>query len=127
MSKSILIVEDQPDALDILVYLFTLEGYKVIAAHNGQEGFNMAQKEHPDLILTDIMMPILDGVDMIKQVRQDRQLQKVPVIVMTAFGEDKTQMAITAGANETIQKPLRFDTLLGMTAHLISAPPNLPL
>jgi CheY-like chemotaxis protein len=118
--KKILIVEDQSDALDMLALLFRHEGYQVITATDGQQGFDSACKEQPDLILTDLMMPNLDGIDMIHLLRNEPQFQKVPIIVMTAYGEIKAQKALDAGANEAVHKPIPFDHLINLTAQLIS-------
>lgn len=120
MPKKILIVEDQIDTLDLLALMFKHEGYKVITATDGQEGFKIACKEQPDLILTDLMMPNLDGVEMIHLLRDESQFQKVPIIVMTAYGEIKARKALDAGANEAIHKPIPFDHLITIAAQMVS-------
>ena len=120
MPKKILIVEDQIDALDMLALLFKHEGYKVITATDGQKGFDIACKERPDLILTDLMMPNLDGIDLIHLLRNAPQFHKVPIIVMTAYGEIKARKALDAGANEAVHKPIPFDHLITIAAQLVS-------
>lgn len=70
-SKTILVVEDQIPILQILVYRFDSEGFNVIEAKNGKDGLELALKEHPDLILLDIILPKLDGIEMLKKLRAD--------------------------------------------------------
>src|SRR5262249_27007395 len=118
--KKILIVEDQTDTLDLLALMFKHEGYKVFTAQDGQEGFDLACKEQPDLILTDLMMPNLDGIEMIQLLRNESQFQNVPIIVMTAYGEIRAKEALNAGANEAVHKPIPFDHLITITARMVS-------
>lgn len=122
MPKTILIVEDQIDALDMLALLFRNEGYQVITAQDGKDGFDTARNQQPDLVLTDLTMPKLSGFDLIQLLRGTPPLHNVPVIVMSAFGEEMLERALEAGANEVIPKPLRFDRLIDLTAHLVSIP-----
>ena len=122
MPKTILIVEDQIDALDMLTLLFRNEGYNVITAKDGKDGFDTARNHQPDLVLIDLTMPKLSGLDLIQLLRGTPPLRNIPVIAMTAFGEGMLTQALDAGANEAIPKPLRFDRLIDMTAHLVSIP-----
>lgn len=72
----------------------------------------MAGAEHPDLIITDISMPGLDGGEMVKQVRAQTELQNVPILVLTAMGRDEIDQAIRAGANRAMNKPVLLDVLI---------------
>ena len=120
MSKKILVVEDHLDTLDMMTFFLKRQGYVVITANDGQEGFDRALSEAPDLIVTDIQMPNLDGIEMIKLIRREPQLASIPVIVLTAYREGRTMQAINAGADEVTHKPVRFDTLLDITNTLLS-------
>lgn len=79
----ILIVEDEQDMLEALVDKLTSEGFKIIEAKNGEDGLEKALKEQPDLILLDIVMPKMDGMTMMKKLREDKWGRKVPIILLT--------------------------------------------
>jgi DNA-binding response OmpR family regulator len=83
MQKIILIIEDEHPLREALVLKLKKERFGVLNAKNGEEGLAMAQKEHPDLILLDIVMPKMDGMTMLKKLRQDSWGRKVPVIILT--------------------------------------------
>jgi len=89
-SKTILVIEDQIPMLQILVYGFDSEGFNVIEAKNGKDGLAMALKEHPDLILLDIILPKLDGIEMLKKLRVDNWGKDVPVVVLTDLSDKET-------------------------------------
>ena len=110
--KNILIVEDYVDARNYMTLLLESVGYRVYEANNGLEGIQIAKKWHPDLILMDISMPIMDGLEATRIIRKSNNvLRKTPIIAITAFGEDYRQMAINAGCNYLIAKPVDFDEL----------------
>ncbi|MBU2523715.1 response regulator [Patescibacteria group bacterium] len=81
--STILIVEDEPITLDVLSLKLRNEGFEVFTAKNGEEGLQNALKKHPDLILADIIMPIMDGTKMIEEIRKDEWGKSVPIIVLT--------------------------------------------
>lgn len=89
-SKTILVVEDQIPILQILVYRFDSEGFNVIEAKNGKDGLELALKEHPDLILLDIILPKLDGIEMLKKLRADNWGKDVPVVILTNLSDKET-------------------------------------
>jgi two-component system alkaline phosphatase synthesis response regulator PhoP len=82
----ILLVDDEPDILEIVGYNLSNEGYKVITAENGLEGVKMAKKEKPQLIILDVMMPEMDGIEACEQIRQIPELQDSIVTFLTARG-----------------------------------------
>jgi len=89
-SKKILIVEDEAPLLRALVDKFTLEGFETIAAEDGKSGITIALKEHPDIILLDLLLPKMDGVTVMKKIREDAWGKHVPIIVLTnVSGDDK--------------------------------------
>lgn len=89
------IVEDDNTLLEVLVDKFTREGFKVIEAKNGKDGLDIALSEHPDLILLDILLPVMDGWTMLQKLRAENEWgKKVPVIVLTNLSsDDETQIA----------------------------------
>ena len=81
--KKILIVDDDENIRDVLTQSLVVKKYNVLQARNGQEGLEMALKEHPDLILLDMLMPIMDGMTTLKNIRKDPWGENVPVIILT--------------------------------------------
>jgi DNA-binding response OmpR family regulator len=91
--KTILVVEDDPPMLKILVDKLTEEGFRIIEAHDGEEGLMMADRDHPDLILLDIVMPKMDGMTMLKKLRQENEWGgSVPVILLTNLSPDEEKI-----------------------------------
>ena len=111
MSSKILIVEDQDDSANMLMILLTREGYTTICAQDGRQGYELAMKEKPDLVLTDIEMPDVDGVELIRMLRQEKDCAKLPIILITAYRTNRVYDAMSAGANAVTFKPIFYDTL----------------
>lgn len=107
-STKILIVDDEKDIIEFLEYNFKKEGYQVYSASNGIEGKAMAVKVKPDLIMLDIMMPGMDGVELCKELREIPEFENTLIIFLTARGEDYSQIAgFEVGADDYITKPIR--------------------
>lgn len=120
-SAKILLIEDNRDSRDILSKLLRMSGYSVVSATDGENGFEAAATQLPDLIITDINMPRMDGIQFVKRIRADRMLAETPVLVVTAFGPTAAREAVEAGANASAQKPFDFDKFLVIVQELISA------
>ncbi|MFA6428150.1 MAG: response regulator [Candidatus Buchananbacteria bacterium] len=104
-SKKILVVDDEPALRQAMVDKFKTEGFEVVQAGDGQEGLKVALNERPDLILLDIVMPIEDGISMLKKLRTDDWGQTVPVIVLTNLsGSEKVASAMLSGAFDYLVK-----------------------
>jgi two-component system, cell cycle response regulator DivK len=101
----ILLVEDDAESRALYVYMLALAGYKVSAVRNGLEAFAEIQLNRPDVIVTDIVMPVLNGLDLIIAVRSDDDLADMPVVAITSFGESLREQARAVGATESIDKP----------------------
>ncbi|MBL6590395.1 MAG: response regulator transcription factor [Flavobacteriaceae bacterium] len=109
----ILIVDDDPDIIEILTYNLSNEGYNVKSAVNGVEALKKAKKFIPDIILLDVMMPEMDGIEACSQLREIESLSKSMIIFLSARGEDFTQIAaFDAGADDYINKPVKPKILL---------------
>ena len=89
----ILVVDDEPDILDILRYNLEKEGYKVVTAADGIEGIRVAEQEQPNLIILDIMMPHMDGVEVCRTLRSKSKFDKTIITFLTARDEDYSQIA----------------------------------
>ena len=111
MQKTILIVEDYEDARGFMKILLEAFGYLVVEAADGIEAIDKFKRFHPDLILMDISLPMVDGLTTTKAIREIKDGSRVPIIAVTAFGKDYLKEAIQAGCNDLIDKPVDFDTL----------------
>ena len=104
----ILIVDDEPDILDFLKYNLVKEGYEVLTASNGEDGIKIAEREQPQLIILDIMMPKMDGVEVCRQLRNKPGFEHTLITFLTAREEDYSQIAaLDVGGDDYITKPIR--------------------
>ena len=116
----ILLVDDEPDILEIVSYNLSNEGYQVITAENGQEGVKKAKKELPQLIILDVMMPEMDGIEACEIIRKNPDLENTIVTFLTARGEDYSQVAgFEAGADDYITKPIKPKVLVSKVKALL--------
>lgn len=106
--NTILLVDDEPDILEFIGYNLRKEGYRVLTADNGRDAITLASKEIPDLIVLDVMMPEMDGVETCKELRDVPQLKDAIITFLTARNEDYSQIAgLEAGADDYISKPIK--------------------
>ncbi|TPN87512.1 response regulator transcription factor [Aquimarina algicola] len=117
---TILLVDDEPDILEIVGYNLTAEGYNVVTAENGVEAIKVAKKKKPHLIILDVMMPEMDGIEACEQLRKLPDLQSTIITFLTARGEDYSQVAgFDAGADDYITKPIRPKVLVSKVKALL--------
>jgi len=116
----ILLVDDEPDILEIVGYNLKSEGYQVFTAGNGAEGVKVAKKVTPHLIMLDIMMPEMDGIEACEKIRSVKSLENVLITFLTARGEDYSQVAgFDAGADDYITKPIKPKVLVSKVKSLL--------
>ncbi|MGC6438877.1 MAG: response regulator transcription factor [Flavobacteriaceae bacterium] len=116
----ILLVDDEPDILEIISYNLSSQGYNVVTASNGLKAIKKAKKEQPDLIIMDVMMPEMDGIEACEQIRQIPELQNTIITFLTARGEDYSQVAgFEAGADDYITKPIKPKVLVSKIKSLL--------
>ncbi|MFT4751964.1 MAG: two-component system alkaline phosphatase synthesis response regulator PhoP [Neolewinella sp.] len=116
----ILLVDDEPDILEILEYNLRKEGYEVATAENGEEGLKRAQEFKPNLIILDIMMPIMDGVEVCRQLRANKDFDSTVITFLTAREEDYSQIAaLDTGGDDYITKPIRPRVFLSRVKALL--------
>ncbi len=116
----ILLVDDEPDILEIVGYNLTSEGYRVITAENGKEAIAMAKKHLPHLIILDVMMPEMDGIEACEKLRGIPELSETVITFLTARGEDYSQVAgFDAGADDYITKPIKPKLLISKVKALL--------
>jgi len=104
----ILLVDDEPDIIEFLGYNLKKEGYQILTANNGKDAIEIAKKEFPHLIVLDVMMPDMDGIETCREIREQKGLQDVLIAFLTARSEDYTQIAgFEVGADDYITKPIK--------------------
>ena len=118
----ILVAEDEPDIRDLIVFILRMiGGYEVVAANNGEEAVQLALKEIPDLILTDVRMPKMSGYEACQRIKADPTTKHIPVVFLTARGqEQEVQAGIAAGGDEYLLKPFEQAQLIKKVADILA-------
>ena len=121
MAKRILIVDDEPHILKMVSARLKSFGFDIATAENGQEGLAKARQFRPDLMIVDVMMPVMDGPTMAEKIRDDLELGQIPMIFLTALVKKEEQKAQDGmiGGNYVIAKPFDAGELLGMVQKLL--------
>src|SRR6266849_2128132 len=111
--QRILIIEDERALTDVLTYNLQREGYETIVAHDGQEGLRKAQTLLPDLILLDLMLPVLNGLEVCRQLRAGQSTRHIPILMLTAKAEETDQVVgFSMGADDYVTKPFSVKVLV---------------
>lgn len=118
---AVLIVNDTPEQLDVMVRHLRNKDYDILTASDGQEGFEIAQNEHLDLIISDVVMPRMDGIELCRLIRERPELRPIPVLLVSAIRKDIESVVkgLRAGANEYLEIPYQPSHLVDMAARLI--------
>ena len=120
-TKKILIVDDEPDILEFLSYNFRKKEFKVFTANNGLEGIKHAESEFPDIIISDILMPEMNGIEMCREIRK-RCGDNTPILFLTAVNDEyKFIDAMLSGGDQYVSKPIRFPYLLTLVNQLMGS------
>lgn len=108
----IVIAEDEPDIRDLIRFTLQFAGYEVFAGSNGEEGYELAKQEKPDIVLMDVRMPKMTGYEACRKIKADPELKDTPVIFLSAKGQEaEIQSGLDAGADEYLLKPFAPDQL----------------
>lgn len=119
-NMKVLLVDDEPDILEIVGYNLEMEGFQVFTAKNGVDAIKKAMKELPHLIIMDVMMPEMDGIEACERIRKYPELSKTVIAFLTARGEDYSQLAgFEAGADDYITKPIKPKVLVSKVKALL--------
>ena len=109
--KKVLLVDDEPDFLSVVRMRLSKSGYDVVCAHHGKDALDKIKLRKPDVVVTDVMMPVMDGVDLYQELKSNEDTKNIPVIVMTV--KDKLEDSFRAvGIDEFVAKPFEMDELL---------------
>ena len=127
MGKTIVVVDDEPNIVWVLTKLLEVSGYTVVAASDGQQGFERVKEVKPDLVLTDVVMPNQDGYTMVKKIRAlklevDQELAclgSIPIVVMTARGPYMQDIFELEGINAYVTKPFQNEEILSTIRDLL--------
>ncbi len=121
--KKILVIDDEPDIIAMIETVFKTKNYKVVSANNGAEGLEKVYSEKPDLVILDLMMPVVSGLEVCKKLRSDDDLKQIPLLVMSALGSksDKPEEFWKVGlkSDDFISKPFDPLSLLGRVEYLL--------
>ena len=120
MPKRILVVDDEPAIAAVLATLFEDEDYLVEVAVNGADGLDRAGRNVPDLVLLDVMMPVLDGPEMLRRMREDRRFARIPVLLMSAARPP----AGCTGHDAFVEKPFEMERLIDLVSELMKRDPT---
>jgi CheY-like chemotaxis protein len=119
MRKKILIIEDHPDMRELLALALRYKGYERLEAKDGYEGIAMALAEHPDLVLMDLILPGLNGLDTAKRIKANPETAQIPIVAYTAcYGRDMMAKALEAGMTEYLLKPVPMEVLVEVIERL---------
>ena len=120
MSKNILIADDEPNIVISLEYLLQRDGYQVRVARNGQEALDAIQASPPDLVLLDVMLPLVSGFEVCQKIRENPALAGVRIVMLTAKGRDvEMSKGLALGANTYVTKPFSTQDLLAQVRALL--------
>jgi len=121
MEPEILVVEDDPETLDLITIILERHGYRVVVAHDGRTALDVVARRNPNLIITDVRMPQIDGIEMIRRVRaMGVALRFTPILAVTAYQLEHAAEAIEAGASRVLGKPFADDVLMACVKDLLA-------
>ncbi len=120
MTKKIVLAEDEPQIARLIEFKLKKEGYDVTWRENGEEALKAIKGDKPDLILLDIMMPVMDGYEVLRRLKEDENLKSIPVIMLTARAQEKDVVkGIDMGAEDYITKPFHPAELLARVKRIL--------
>jgi CheY-like chemotaxis protein len=123
MPKKVLIVEDSADISQSLKFLIEREGYEAVIANSGLEGCRMAQEEDPDLILMDLSLPDLNGIDVTREIRSHAETATVPIVCVSSYADGYENRILEAGCNEVLSKTAFMNSFSSTLEKYLDDPP----
>ncbi len=121
--KTVLVVDDEKDLVDLIAYNLQRNGYDVLCAHDGEEALEVAMRETPDLVLLDLMLPGIEGTEVTRRLRADARTASIPIVMLTAKGEETdVVVGLTLGADDYVTKPFSMKILLARLNTVLRRP-----
>jgi len=118
--KRILVVDDEEHIVELIKFNLEKNGYKVITADNGRDALEIAKEQHPDLVLLDLMLPGIDGLEVCKEIRKEASISNMPIIMITAKGEELDKiLGLELGADDYITKPFSVRELIARSKAIL--------
>ena len=118
--RRVLVVDDERDLVDLVAYNLTRGGYEVLTAFNGTEALEVAQREAPDLVVLDLMLPGIDGTEVARRMKADSRTASIPIVMLTAKGEETDiVVGLTLGADDYVTKPFSMKVLLARVSAVL--------
>jgi DNA-binding response OmpR family regulator len=118
--KTILVIDDDPVSCRLTQALLTAQGYQVVATADAPEGLEVAMKHSPDLIILDVMLPIINGYNFCRLVKSEKECQRIPIILLTSrANEEDRRIGKEVGANEYLVKPFHTEELLAKVSGIL--------
>jgi len=124
IKTTVLIAEDNPDCLHLLHVVLENEGFVVLAAGDGAQALLILKDVKPDVIVTDLMLPLVSGGDLIRYVRKTAELAQIPIVVVSGYSRDYEAQAFEVGASVVLQKPIDLDLLVDTVKLACASPPR---
>lgn len=123
MTKKIVLAEDEPQIARLVEFKLKKEGYQVVWKENGEEALKAIKADRPDLILLDVMMPVMDGYEVLRQLKEDENLKSIPVVMLTARAQERDVVkGIDSGVEDYITKPFHPAELLARVKRILGKP-----
>jgi DNA-binding response OmpR family regulator len=123
MAKKIVLAEDEPQIARLVEFKLKKEGYQVVWKENGEEALKAIKADRPDLILLDVMMPVMDGYEVLRQIKEDENLRNIPVIMLTARAQERDVVkGIDSGVEDYITKPFHPAELVARIKRTLAKP-----
>jgi DNA-binding response OmpR family regulator len=123
MAKKIVLAEDEPQIARLIEFKLKKEGYSVTWKENGEEALKAIKTEEPDLVILDVMMPVMDGYEVLRRLKEDENLKSIPVVMLTARAQEKDVVkGINLGAEDYITKPFHPAELLARVKRIVGKP-----
>ena len=123
MAKKIVLAEDEPQIARLIEFKLEKEGYEVTWKENGEEALKAIKTDKPDLILLDVMMPVMDGYEVLRRLKEDENLKSIPVVMLTARAQERDVVkGIDLGAEDYITKPFHPAELLARVKRILGKP-----
>ena len=121
--KSVMIIEDEPDAAELFAEMMRLNGYRVLKTYSGKPAMDLIAQQRPDVIIMDIMMPDVSGLDVLHSIRADPALASIPVVIVSAKATaTDIRTGLEAGASIYLTKPVAYMDLKNAVDSLVNAP-----